>query len=72
MLTVCTCIFYTACNEYGRYIHISTVFTSEKGPQVIFVKHAFLVLFDSLFHTTDDDVIIQIIGATIYVPQVFV
>ena len=48
------------------------VCASEKGPYMIFVKCMFLVLFDSLFHTANNDTIIQLIGATIYVLQVFV
>ena len=44
-----------------------------EGPLSIFVKCAFLEMFDSLFHTADNELsFMQIIGATIYVLLVFV
>ena len=39
---------------------------AKRAHKRFFVKCAFLVLYDSLFHTADDDAIIQIIGATSY------
>ena len=48
------------------YVH------AKRALKQFFVKCTFLVLFESLFHTADDDTIVWIIGATIYVLQVFV
>ena len=63
---------YVSMSVYIVCVLLSSRIKRKRALERLFVKCAFLVLFNSLFHTTIDDAIIQIIAATIHALQVIV